>query len=223
MPRLRVELVASYYANVLALLHAHHEAEDVTISRKMLERLPEHVDVISRVNAEHEGVLDTLGACRSGAPAWRADPSGTSRNGSGGPRSKLCRPSLIEHLDHEEADVVPLIGQCINVAEWGQMSATAFQLFSGDKVWLVIGLIQEQMLPAGERDDGGEHATAGARVLGGLGAGHVPGLRRRAARLRHELRPNQLAMRRSGQLTGGVADQPQKCPNSAMGEGRVSP
>ena len=42
--------------------------------------------------------------------------------------------------------MVPLIGQCINVAEWGQMSATAFQLFSGDKVWLVIGLIQEQML-----------------------------------------------------------------------------
>ena len=35
---------------------------------------------------------------------------------------------------------------CITVAEWGHMSATAFQHFSGDKVWLVVGLIQEQML-----------------------------------------------------------------------------
>jgi hypothetical protein len=34
------------------------------------------------------------------------------------------------------------------VAEWGEMSATAFQHFSGDKPWLVIGLIQEQMLPS---------------------------------------------------------------------------
>jgi hypothetical protein len=42
--------------------------------------------------------------------------------------------------------VVPLIALCINVAEWGEMSALAFQRFSGDKVWLVLGLIQEQML-----------------------------------------------------------------------------
>ena len=142
----RVELVASYYANVLALLNAHHEAEDVTIFPQLLERLPEHVDVISRVNAEHEGVLDTLGAAEQALAAWRADPSSTSRNGAVAAFEAL-QAKLIEHLDHEEADVVPLIGQCINVAEWGQMSATAFQLFSGDKVWLVIGLIQEQMLP----------------------------------------------------------------------------
>ena len=44
--------------------------------------------------------------------------------------------------------LVPLIGQCIDVAEWGAMSANAFQRFSGDKPWLVIGLIQEQLLPA---------------------------------------------------------------------------
>ncbi len=55
-------------------------------------------------------------------------------------------PVLLEHLDHEEAEVVPLIALCITVAEWGEMSAIAFQHFSGDKVWLVLGLIQEQML-----------------------------------------------------------------------------
>ena len=53
---------------------------------------------------------------------------------------------LLEHLDHEEAEVVPLIGQCITVDDWDTLSGTAFGMFSGDKVWLAVGLIQEQML-----------------------------------------------------------------------------
>ena len=142
----RVELVGSYYDNVLRLLHAHHEAEDLVIYPMMVERLPEHLDVISRVNAEHETVLGTLGAAEKAVADWRADPSTTSRDAAA-VALEAMHPILVEHLDHEEAEVVPLIGQCINVAEWGQMSATAFQLFSGDKTWLVIGLIQEQMLP----------------------------------------------------------------------------
>ena len=141
----RAELVGSYYDNVLKLLHAHHEAEDLTIYPLMLERLPEHVDVIARVNAEHEVVLGSLGAAEEAVAAWRAQPSSGSRDEAVAGLQAMG-PVLVEHLDHEEAEVVPLIGRCITVAEWGEMSATAFQLFSGDKVWLVIGLIQEQML-----------------------------------------------------------------------------
>lgn len=141
----RADLVGSYYANVLKLLHAHHEAEDLTIYPLMLERLPEHADVISRVNAEHEVVLGTLDAAENAVTAWRADPSSASRDAAVAGLSAL-HTILLEHLDHEEADVVPLIALCITVAEWGQMSATAFQHFAGDKVWLAIGLIQEQML-----------------------------------------------------------------------------
>ena len=141
----RVDLVGSYYANVLKLLHAHHEAEDLTIYPLMVERLPEHLDVISRVNAEHEAVLGTLGAAEEAVAVWRADPSAASRDAAAASLESLG-PVLLEHLDHEEAEVVPLIALCITVAEWGEMSATAFQHFSGDKVWLVLGLIQEQML-----------------------------------------------------------------------------
>ena len=141
----RADLVGSYYANVLKLLHAHHEAEDLTIYPLMVERLPQHVDVISRVNAEHEAVLGALEAAEQAVATWRADPSVVSRVAAGTALESLAT-ILREHLDHEEADVVPLIALCISVAEWGEMSAIAFQRFSGDKVWLVLGLIQEQML-----------------------------------------------------------------------------
>jgi hypothetical protein len=112
----------------------------------LVERLPEHVDLFSRANAEHEGVLVGLEAAEGTLAAWRADPTASSRDASVAALGAL-EASLIEHLDHEEADVVPLIGRCITVAEWGEMSAVAFQRFSGDKAWLVLGLIQEQMLP----------------------------------------------------------------------------
>jgi hemerythrin-like domain-containing protein len=141
----RADFVGTYYANVLKLLHAHHEAEDLTIYPLMMERLPEHAEVISRVNAEHEALLGTLVAAEEAVTAWRANPSSASRDAAGTSLQSL-QAILVKHLDHEEAEVVPLIALCINVAEWGEMSATAFQHFSGDKVWLAIGLIQEQML-----------------------------------------------------------------------------
>jgi len=141
----RADFVGSYYDNVLKLLHAHHEAEDLTIYPQMVERLPEHLDVINRVNAEHETVLGSLEAAEQAVAGWRSNPSGASRDAAAAALAAMGA-ILLTHLDHEEADVVPLIGQCINVAEWGAMSATAFQHFSGDKVWLALGLIQEQML-----------------------------------------------------------------------------
>ena len=141
----RADFVGSYYANVLKLLHAHHEAEDLTIYPLMMERLPEHAEVISRVNAEHEALLGTLVAAEDAVAAWRAEPSSASQDAAAAALASL-NTKLVQHLDDEEAEVVPLIGLCINVAEWGEMSALAFQRFSGDKVWLILGLIQEQML-----------------------------------------------------------------------------
>jgi hemerythrin-like domain-containing protein len=142
----RAELVGSYYDNVLRLLHAHHEAEDLTIYPMMLERLPEHADVFARMDAEHGAILGPLTAAEHAVAAWRADPTQASRDGVAAALSEL-EGVLVRHLDDEEAEAVPLIGRCITVPEWGEMSAVAFQHFTGDKPWLVIGLIQEQMLP----------------------------------------------------------------------------
>jgi len=142
----RAEQVGTYYDNVLRLLHAHHEAEDLTIYPWMLERLPEHADVFARMDAEHEAILGPLTAAEQAVAAWRADSTEAARGASVTGLAEL-EGVLVRHLDNEEAEAVPLIGECITVAEWGEMSGVAFQHFTGDKAWLVIGLIQEQMLP----------------------------------------------------------------------------
>src|SRR5690348_12627284 len=58
--RARVEAVGSYYANVLAFLHAHHEGEDELIWPKLLERAPEQADLVRHVAGQHEDVLGAL-------------------------------------------------------------------------------------------------------------------------------------------------------------------
>ena len=50
---------------------------------------------------------------------------------------------LIPHLDEEEADIVPLAAAHMNAAEWGELPGHAMAHFQGDKIWLIIGLIQE--------------------------------------------------------------------------------
>ena len=82
----RAELVGSYYDIVLRLLHAHHEAEDMTIYPQLVAPLPEHIDVINRVNAEHEVVLGSLEAAEQAVAAWRANPSSVLPRRCGGRR-----------------------------------------------------------------------------------------------------------------------------------------
>ena len=79
--------------------------------------------------------------------------------------------------------MVPLIAQCITVAEWDVMSETALGLFTGDKIWLAIGLIQDQMLTEENARMEANMLASVHDFLGEIGARHVQGLPRRAARL----------------------------------------
>ena len=55
---------------------------------------------------------------------------------------------LTPHLDEEEATIVPLAATCMDVAEWGAMPEHGMRTFTGDKQWLILGHVQEQMTPA---------------------------------------------------------------------------
>lgn len=58
------------------------------------------------------------------------------------------RTGRIPHLDEEEREVLPIAAQCVDVAEWGQLPEHGLKTFGGDKQWLILGLVQEQMNPA---------------------------------------------------------------------------
>jgi hypothetical protein len=143
----RVEMVASYYANVLSLLDVHHDSEDTLINPLLLERCTEaEAAQVAAVGAQHQPVHDRLESARSAVAAWSADPSAEAAADAAGVMTALGDP-LVEHLDEEERTMVPLGARYLNAAEWGAMPSHGMANFRGDKLWLILGLIQEQMSP----------------------------------------------------------------------------
>ncbi len=59
---------------------------------------------------------------------------------------------LEEHLGEEERLVLPLCSDNLSIEEWGALPGHALANFTGDKVWLILGLIRERMSQA-QRDE----------------------------------------------------------------------
>jgi hypothetical protein len=144
----RVACVAAYYANVLAFLHAHHEGEDELLWPKLMERAPAQAAMIARIAGQHEGVLTWLEAAEIRLADWVADPN-IDRGAALASALATLGAELGLHLDDEERHILPLAAEHLTVAEWGELPGHGMRAFRGDKMWLVLGLIQEQMTPEG--------------------------------------------------------------------------
>lgn len=143
----RADVVGMYYGNVFRLLHSHHESEDDLMTPRLLERAtPDEAAEVRRIAGQHEDVLAALTAAEECLAVWRANPVPEAKSRLLDALAALDATTR-RHLDEEEAVVLPIAARYMNVAEWGEIPAHGMQRFDGDKPWLVIGLIQEQMPP----------------------------------------------------------------------------
>jgi hypothetical protein len=49
------------------------------------------------------------------------------------------------YCPEEEVEILPLASRMMSPEEWGAMPGHAMVNFTGDKIWLILGLIFEQM------------------------------------------------------------------------------
>jgi hypothetical protein len=141
----RVDAVGTYFDNVLRLLHVHHDGEDELLTPRLLDRASaEEIAEVRRVAAQHLDVADAIETAEEAVATWRTEPNADSAAVAAGALAALCGP-LAAHLDDEEQTVLPIAARYITEAEWSELPAHGMQNFSGDKIWLVLGLIQEQM------------------------------------------------------------------------------
>ena len=143
----RVETVAAYYANVLAMLHAHHEGEDELVWPRLTQRAPAEAELVARMQSQHTGLLAALTEAEQRLAQWTAQPDidhGAALAASLATLGVLCAA----HFDEEERRILPLAAEFLSVEEWAELPGHAMRSFSGDRIWLVLGLVQEQMPPA---------------------------------------------------------------------------
>ena len=143
----RVAAVAGYYSDILAFLHVHHEGEDELLWPKLVERCPEDAELIRRIAGQHDGVLTALQTAETYLTAWAAEPTMDHAATLAAALITLA-VGLAAHLDEEERVILPLAADHLTMEEWGQLPAHGMQNFKGERIWLVMGLIREQMTDA---------------------------------------------------------------------------
>jgi hemerythrin-like domain-containing protein len=140
----RAAVVGSFFDNVLRFVDAHHQGEDILLFPLARKRVPEHVDLFDRMDAEHHAAAASDAAATETLAAWMADPSSGNATALAGALGDL-RVVLEAHLEDEERSFLPIAATTFTAEEWGELSGHATRTFRGDKLWLIMGLIFEQM------------------------------------------------------------------------------
>lgn len=136
--------VHSYFDNVLRFLDAHHGGEDAVVWPVLTTRCATAADLIARMESEHEAIHELRERAGALLQQWSdsADPTAGRRFAEA---LAALRDQLDAHFLEEEQEILPLASAHMSAEEWGALPGHAMAHFSGDKIWLILGLIFEQM------------------------------------------------------------------------------
>jgi hemerythrin-like domain-containing protein len=143
----RVELIADYYDNILWFLDVHHDGEEALVFPKLRERVSTSPPLMEAMIGQHNEVVGLLRDAEASLAAWRAGDTAAQPHLAA--QLQTLHDALVPHLDTEESEVLPLCAANLSPEEWGALPGHALSQYSGDKVWLIIGLIMERRTPDG--------------------------------------------------------------------------
>lgn len=174
----RAGIVAAHLDLLLRGLHHHHQLEDDLVWPLLRARVgADLVSLVEVMEAQHDRIDRLVGdSCRVRA-SWSVTASAGTRLHLGDRLDEL-HDALVEHLDLEEREVLPLAERHVTEPEWRTIGARAEAGSAGRERALAFGMLQHEGDPevlASMLAD----APWPARVL-------VPRLARRAYR-RHAL------------------------------------
>ena len=142
----RVALIVNYYENILSFLEAHHDAEEKLVFPLLRERCPGEDALVDRMAEQHHEAVRLLEEAQRLLQAWPAGDAAAQKAALDG--LDALHAELVDHLDQEEANVLPLAAENLSAEEWGALPGHGMANFHGDKIWLILGLIRERMTDA---------------------------------------------------------------------------
>lgn len=140
----RAETVGEYLDFHLHGLHNHHTGEDANIWPRLLERAAPEAALINRMEAQHAAVAERSERVQALLSAWR-------RSAVNGEELATAldefTAALVEHLDDEEAYVVPMIRTHITADEWQRFGQEAFEKFTDPEKLTATGELESVTSP----------------------------------------------------------------------------
>jgi hypothetical protein len=144
----RAGLLAAHVELLLLLLHGHHDSEDRLLWPVLADRVPSAKELTATMEHEHRTLHSLIGAIRPELAGWSAG-DGAAAERLAGYLARLAA-ALGEHLDAEEAEILPLVHDHMTVAEWQAMEKDAAKhMPRNPRVGLVtVGMMVEDATPA---------------------------------------------------------------------------
>lgn len=144
--RERAALVADWALELTAFLHHHHTNEDDVVWPLLHERAPLDAVLVETMERQHATVATLLAPIGPLASRWRTEPTVANREVLA---SALVRvhPTLVEHLDLEEREVLPLIARHLTAAEYAQLAERGRAAIEPSRMMTVLGAFLEEATP----------------------------------------------------------------------------
>ncbi|MGI5165184.1 DUF4267 domain-containing protein [Spirillospora sp. CA-253888] len=131
-------------------LHNHHHGEDELIWPLLLARVDLDADIVLRMEEQHERVAASLARVRAAADRWEATAAAPERDELVAALVEH-RAVLVEHLDDEEAHLLPLAERHLTAAEWDAQGEHFANSAPKSKLLTFLGIALEDA-DAVERD-----------------------------------------------------------------------
>ena len=130
-------------------LHNHHQGEDELIWPVLLARVDLQADVVRRMEAQHERVAASLDRVMLALPPWQASANAAARDGLVAALTGH-RSIVMEHLDDEEAHLLPLASRYLTQEEWAAQGEHFLATTPRRQLLIFLGAVLEDA-DAGER------------------------------------------------------------------------
>ncbi len=138
----RARTLADHLRWYQAGLHSHHHGEDELLWPLLHARVDVDTDVVARMEEQHEQISRTLERAMAALPAWQASAGASARD-------RLTealvdhRGVLIDHLDDEEARLLPLAGRHLAQAEWNALGEHFVATTPKSQLLIFLGAVLE--------------------------------------------------------------------------------
>ena len=140
----RSEPIAKHLDFLLNGLHNHHTGEDENIWPRLLERAALQAELINRMEKQHAVVAERSERVRTLLQTWRRTPADGEALAAA---LEGFSAALVEHLDEEEAQVVPLIRAHITAEEWTRFGQETFEKFTNPEKLVATGTLEDVASP----------------------------------------------------------------------------
>ncbi len=146
----RARVLAGHARMVLTGLHLHHSSEDELLWPKLLERAAPDAALVHRMEAQHHRVEQAVERLGPALDRWEAEarPAVTEEVAAG---FDTLRAALLEHLDEEEREILPLAARHVSQAEWSQLGEHGVKDMRPKDLPMMFGAVVEEATPEERR------------------------------------------------------------------------